>query len=136
MKKNTIKAILTTLIAASAVTYLLMSGDDDTVVCYKTVEEVVQNRENFETVPVRVNGLLVEDSVLNKPGTDNFVFLLKKNDTQLRIEYSGILPDSMKVNEELIAQGTLKSGENTFMATEILTKCPSKYEEEAKAKNR
>ncbi|MBN2341420.1 MAG: cytochrome c maturation protein CcmE [Deltaproteobacteria bacterium] len=136
MNKKAVKAIITILVVAGAVTYLAASSFEETMIYYKTVEEALHARSQFETTPVRVNGLLVPGSIKQKPGTDNFIFELKKNDTVLQIKYAGILPDTMTEGKELIVQGTLVPGEDTLQATEILTKCPSKYEKEAESRNK
>ena len=83
---------------------------------------------------MRVNGLLVEGSIKQKPGTDRFRFRLSKNGKILKIAYSGILPDTMKPGRDLVVQGVLVKGEDLLEASEILTKCPSKYEDIAKSK--
>ena len=57
-----------------------------------------------------------------------------KNGKILEISYSGILPDTMKPGRELVVQGVIVKGEDLFEASEILTRCPSKYEDVAKSK--
>lgn len=136
MNKKVIKALVTILVVAGAVSYLAFSSFEESMIYYKTVEETLQARDQFETTPVRVNGLLVPGSIKQKPNTDSFKFELQKNETILEIEYSGILPDTMTEGKELVVQGTLVPGKKTLAATEILTKCPSKYEKEAQSKNR
>ena len=135
MKPSTIiKILVTVLLVGGALTYLIMSSFDQSMVYYKTVEEVLTERSRFEGEPVRINGLLVEGSVKQKPGTDEFRFNLSKNGKTIEVAYSGILPDSMEPGRELVVQGTLEKGTNRLEASEILTKCPSKYEDVAKSK--
>lgn len=136
MKPKIIKAIITFVVISGAITYLAISSFDESMIYYKTVEEVLQQRSTFENTPVRVNGLLKPGSIKQKPGTDSFIFQLEKNDIFLEVRYSGILPDTMTEGKELVVQGTLVPGKQTLNATEILTKCPSKYEKEAQNKNR
>ncbi|MBN2529722.1 MAG: cytochrome c maturation protein CcmE [Deltaproteobacteria bacterium] len=135
-RKKTIKTIITILVIVGAIAWLAASSFEESMIYYKTVEETLAERSEFEKTPVRVNGLLVPKSILQKPGTDQFRFQLEKNDVVLEIEYAGILPDTMREGKELVVEGTLIPGKNTLNATEILTKCPSKYEKEAKSKNR
>ncbi|MBN2714761.1 MAG: cytochrome c maturation protein CcmE [Deltaproteobacteria bacterium] len=130
-----IKAIVTVLVVAGAITWLVVSSFDENMIYYKTVQEALNERSQFEKTPVRINGLLVPDSVKQKPGTNQFKFQLEKNDAILEIEYAGILPDTMREGKELVVEGTLVPGKNVLSATEILTKCPSKYEKEAQSRN-
>jgi cytochrome c-type biogenesis protein CcmE len=50
------------------------------------------------------------------------------------VTYNGILPDTMAPGRELVVEGVLAGTGNNFKASEILTKCPSKYEETARNK--
>jgi len=135
MKPATIiKILVTVVLVGGALTYLITTSFDESMVYYKTVEEVLNERARFEGEPVRINGLLVKDSVRHKPGTDEFRFTLSKNGKIIEVAYSGILPDSMEPGRELVVQGTLEKGTDRLEATEILTKCPSKYEDVAKSK--
>ena len=45
-----------------------------------------------------------------------------------------VFPDGGEVPTELVVEGLLLPGQDTLNASEILTKCPSKYEEVAKQK--
>jgi cytochrome c-type biogenesis protein CcmE len=135
-KKQLIKAIVTVLVVAGAITWLTASSFEESMIYYKTVEEALNARAQFEKSPVRINGLLVSDSIQQKPGTDQFKFKLKKNASVIDVEYSGILPDTMREGKELVVEGTLIPGKDALNATEILTKCPSKYEKEAQSRNK
>ncbi len=134
MKKK-LSAILSILAVIGAVAYLLISGFDDTVVYYKTVNEFLADPGRFETRPVRINGVLVAGSVRAKPGTNEFRFQLTKRNQTLDVSYEGVLPDTMQEGQELVVHGVYDSAAKTFRAKEILTKCPSKYEAKAKAAN-
>ncbi|MFO8073737.1 MAG: cytochrome c maturation protein CcmE [Polyangia bacterium] len=134
MRRRIIQIAISALLVGGGLIYLIASSFGDSMVYYKTVEEVLAERERFEGRPVRVNGLLVDGSVRRKPNSDEFRFDLSKNEKVLSISYSGILPDSMKPGRELVVQGVLQPGADLLMADEILTKCPSKYEDIARSK--
>lgn len=129
-----IAVIATVAIVGGGLVYLMASSFGDAMVYYKTVDEILAERSRFESRPVRVNGLLVEGSIRQRPGTDQFRFALSKNGKVLEVEYRGILPDTLKSGQEAVVQGSLQPGSDRFVASEILTKCPSKYEDVAKAK--
>jgi cytochrome c-type biogenesis protein CcmE len=129
-----VKIAISVLLVGGALTYLVVSSFGESMIYYKTVGELVAERSRFEGQPIRVNGLLVEGSVKQQPGTDHYRFVLSKNTTELEVSYTGILPDSMAPGRELVVEGVLQPGGNRFAASEILTKCPSKYEDVAKAK--
>ena len=131
--KKRIQILATVAALAVLFTYLLVSGFDDTVVYYKTVDELLADTSRFESRPVRINGILVPGSIKMKPGTKDYLFQITKRQKVVDVAYSGILPDTMLEDKELVVEGTFDAGNNRFAATEILTKCPSKYEAEAKA---
>ncbi|MCP4199505.1 MAG: cytochrome c maturation protein CcmE [Proteobacteria bacterium] len=134
MKKNKIISVtLTIIIVVFAVGYLMFSSLGDTMIYYKTVDEILTESVRFDGKEVRVNGVLVPTSVRQKPGTDQFRFQLSKRGQVLEVAYAGILPDSMQDGGELVVQGALQASQKLFVADQILTKCPSKHEAEAKA---
>ena len=133
-RKLAVQILASVLVVGGGLSYLVLSGAEDSMVYYKTVDELLAERGRFEGKPIRVNGLLAEGSVRSRPGTDQFRFDLVKNSARLAVEYAGILPDSMLPGRELVVQGVLQPGADLLLASEILTKCPSKYEEEARAR--
>ncbi len=134
MKKNkAISIILTIVVVVGAVGYLMVSSLDDTMIYYKTVDELLAESARFDGKPIRVNGVLVPASVRQKPGTEQFRFTLSKRGQVLEVSYAGILPDSMEDGRDLVVQGMLQASQKLFVADQILTKCPSKHEAKAQA---
>lgn len=127
--------VVSALVIGGGLAYLLVSSFGEAMVYYKTVDELLAEHERFAGQEVRVNGQLVEGSLRQKPGTDEFRFELVKNGQVIEVRYSGVLPDTVQVGREILVQGRLAPGENLLRASEILTKCPSKYEDTARAKN-
>ena len=135
--KRTVAIAATVLVVGGAVAYLLLSSfGGDSMIYYKTVDELLAERARFESRPIRINGLLVEGSILRRPGTDEHRFSLTKNGAELSVTYRGILPETMLPGRELVVEGVLRPGSNELAATEILTKCPSKYEAVAKSREK
>ncbi|MDD5308963.1 MAG: cytochrome c maturation protein CcmE [Deltaproteobacteria bacterium] len=131
-----VKIAVSVALVAGALVYFANSwGESGAMVYYKTVDEVIAGADRFEGRPVRVNGTLVAGSVKQQPGTDRFRFKIAKRGQELDVTYAGIIPDAMQDGRELIVQGVLGPDRRSFAATEIMTKCPSKYEAEAKARS-
>jgi cytochrome c-type biogenesis protein CcmE len=126
---------LSVIVVGGGLVYLVLSSVGESMVYYKTVEELLAERGRFEGREVRVNGQLVEGSLARKAGTDEFRFELVKNGKVIEVRYSGIIPDSMARSSEILVQGTLAAGRDELAASEIMTKCPSKYEDRARGKN-
>ena len=132
-RRKIVTTVMTVIGALGAAVYLVFSGFDNTVVYYKTVDELLTNTDRFVNRPVRVNGRLVPHSVQVKPGTSQYRFELEKRHKTVLVTYNGILPDTLSEGQDLVVQGTYDPVGHAFNATEVLTKCPSKYEAEAAA---
>jgi cytochrome c-type biogenesis protein CcmE len=50
-----------------------------------------------------------------------------RNDT-LKVVYNGSVPDTFKEGQQIVAEGKLIAGEDTFVASQLVIKCSSKYE--------
>lgn len=50
----------------------------------------------------------------------------------LRVDFKGALPDTFKEDVEVIVEGKFSPDGETFIARTLVTKCPSKYEEQSK----
>lgn len=58
-----------------------------------------------------------------------FSFYMKDyNGKELKVVYNGTMPNNFESSTNVVVTGKYQNG--YFYATEILTKCPSKYEEE------
>jgi cytochrome c-type biogenesis protein CcmE len=63
-----------------------------------------------------------------------FSFYLKDdNGVEQRVIYSGARPNNFEIADAIVVKGKYEDG--AFRATEILTKCPSKYEAKSDTKN-
>ncbi len=73
--------------------------------------------------PVRLNGKVVKGSF--KSLKDHYEFEVTDGRSQIKIHYSGVLPNSFDEGREIIADGVYQRG--VFKAENLLVKCPSKY---------
>jgi cytochrome c-type biogenesis protein CcmE len=132
-KKRLLKVVLSAVLVVGAIGYLVVSSFGKTMVYYKTVDELLNDTSKYSGTPIRINGVLVPESLMQKPGTHQYRFQMSKRGKVLDVSYLGIVPDSMEDGRDLIVQGEFNVQAGLFDATEILTKCPSKYEAKAQA---
>jgi len=100
---------------------------------YKTVSEVVQNPEDYANRLIQVEGYVVRDTVTWEPG--DLEFNMTDGKLNLSVVYLDVLPANFPVNKnssddsrlEVVVIGSLTTPAR-FNATQILVKCPSKYE--------
>ncbi|MGH2729648.1 MAG: cytochrome c maturation protein CcmE [Actinomycetota bacterium] len=90
---------------------------------YLTTTELTAMGPTSGARDYRVNGTVVPGSI----DTDGLVtnFVITDGDTTMDIVTDRPLPDTFKASSEVVARGRF-DGE-TFTATEVLAKCPSKF---------
>lgn len=74
----------------------------------------------------RLGGLVVEGSVERDPGSMNVRFALTDTQTQIPVEYNGILPDLFREGQGIVSHGRLNQ-DGVFIAEEVLAKHDENY---------
>ena len=141
------------LLIAAAIVYLIISSTQANAQYFLTVEELQNRKAEMTAKDVRISGAVIGDSisydsqsltlkfsVANIPG-DNAVIdargglaaVLKsavedKSQARMNVVYKGVKPDLLKNEAQAIMTGKMDADGN-FTATELLLKCPTKYEE-------
>ena len=141
------------LLIAAAVIYLIISSTQASAQYFLTIEELQGRKAEMVGRDVRISGAVVGDSiqydaktltlrftVANIPG-DNSVIdargglaaVLKaavadQTLARLNVVYTGVKPDLLKNEAQAIMTGKYNA-DGTFKATELLLKCPTKYED-------
>jgi cytochrome c-type biogenesis protein CcmE len=147
------KFLIGGLLIVAAVVYLIISSTQASAQYFLTVQELQTRKAELLGKDVRISGAVVGDSIkydqktmtvnftiVNIPG-DNSVIdargglaaVLKaavEDQTQPRmnIVYNGVKPDLLKNEAQAILTGKYNA-DGTFSATELLLKCPTKYED-------
>ena len=79
---------------------------------------------------VEVQGAWLKDKE-SKFESNKFTFYMKDKDSnEMKVVFDGARPNNFEVAEGVVVKGKVKDG--VFEASEILTKCPSKYEAKEK----
>jgi cytochrome c-type biogenesis protein CcmE len=58
---------------------------------------------------------------------------VERTQQSIPVEYTGFVPDTFREGSGVTVRGRLQ-GDGTFVANEVVAKCPSKYEEAARAR--
>ena len=110
--------------------YLVLSGVRQSNMYFLNVSEALAKAPH-QVQKARVFGTIAPDGLQNAPGSEEAVIRLadKENPRKtLRVEYSGVLPDSLNPGTEVIVEGSMAQDGYVFCAHSLMTKCPSKYE--------
>ncbi len=122
---------------AAVVSYLIYTGISDTMVYYLTPTELLARVEaSPETIDqgVKVSGMLVPGSHGHSTSELLHTFVVEDPDdasVRMNVEFRHPLPDTFndsgEVDVEVVMQGRYRA-DGVFLATEVLTKCGSRYE--------
>lgn len=120
------KLVVGTLIIVLVVAYLFWSGMKDSSSYFLEIEEFFQQKEELVGKGTRINGKLVPNSV--NWDAENLIlkFQLTDGTDTLNVIHNGVAPDTFAEAPSVVVEGKYENG--IFSATQIMTKCPSKYE--------
>ncbi|MBK6684314.1 MAG: cytochrome c maturation protein CcmE [Deltaproteobacteria bacterium] len=142
-RSNLIKILLSATIIVGAGGYLLADtmAEPEVLTYFQPADVVIVNQKDFLGQRIRMGGHVAKDSILLKKGTLEYQFEVKPvlgmmkfpeaKDKTITVRYTGVVPDTFKDDAEVIVTGMVQP-DGSFVAKELLAKCPSKYEAEQK----
>jgi cytochrome c-type biogenesis protein CcmE len=154
LKKKNTKLILGIVIIIAAVVYLIASSTLSQSQYFLTVEELQSNQVEYVGKNVRMSGVVLGDTIAYDPQTLELTFQVAQIPgdhrvieqmggmsvvlaqaaqdptlPKMTIHYVGPRPDLLKDEAQAIITGSLDEN-GIFQASELLLKCPSKYQSE------
>ncbi|MBI5538089.1 MAG: cytochrome c maturation protein CcmE [Deltaproteobacteria bacterium] len=131
--KRNLGLLLALAVMAALIGGLVLKSFNNSAVYAKTVDQLVASRDKLTGRAVRVEGMLVHGSLVKRDNPCEYRFKLAKNAVVLDVRYAQcVVPDTFRDRPEaevgVTAEGKLLR-DGTFEATQIMAKCPSKYEE-------
>ena len=116
------------LVIVGAIVTLAMTSFDEQIYYY-TVAEAQAKASEIGQREFRIKGNVVAGSLALREGVLNeHRFELIADAEVIEVHYNGPLPDTFSDDAEVIALGRFADG-GRFVATEVIAKCPSRYEE-------
>ncbi len=124
---------------AAAVATFVLTGMQDKAIYSKPVDELIAQKDKFAGRPVRAEGNLVHGTMVKRDQPCEFRFTIAKNGVELPVRYPQcVVPDTFRdvpgMDVGVTVEGELQP-DQTFLASSVLAKCPSKYEMREKQKN-
>lgn len=96
----------------------------------KYVDEVLAEPQRYVNTELRVEGIVAAGTVHNRAGSRDYEFSIERNRRTMPVRYTGIIPDTFREGIGVTVRGRLQAS-GTFIANEVVAKCPSKYEMQA-----
>lgn len=123
-----IKVYIAFTVVILAMGFLVMSGfNQETMLYYTTVKELKAKGPEAREQGFRVAGRVLPGTVVKSSDHLQVAFDIEEEGEVLRVVYKGILPDTFKENTEVLLEGRYLPTQE-FQATNVLTKCASKYD--------
>jgi cytochrome c-type biogenesis protein CcmE len=124
---------------AGAIAALVLTGMQDKAIYSKPVDELLAQKAKFMGRPVRVEGNLVHGSLAKREQPCEYKFTIEKNGAELPVRFAQcVVPDTFRDVPDLdvgvTVEGELQANDS-FEASSVLAKCPSKYEMQQRKQN-
>lgn len=130
--------LLVALLAIGAGIVGLVMSFQEAAVYAKSVDQLLAEQSKLAGRPVRVEGDLVKGSLVHQEKPCEYRFKIASNGREIPVRYGQcVVPDTFRdmpgMDVKVTVEGKLQaSGE--FEATQIMAKCPSKYDMREQAK--
>ncbi|NQT19305.1 MAG: cytochrome c maturation protein CcmE [Planctomycetes bacterium] len=124
-KKFIVGGIVMTMCVAALLygATMLMSLD-----FFDSVSQFQKKLDTYNGGAVRVRGIIEPGSVEHDKTTLDTEFVLKDDEASLPVYYKGILPANFEPGSDLVVQGKYHPERKVLVASQLMFKCPSKYE--------
>ncbi|MFI5301682.1 MAG: cytochrome c maturation protein CcmE [Polyangiales bacterium] len=117
--------------AASAIAALVLTNFKDSTVYAKGVDQLLADKGHWVGRSVRVEGTLVRGTLKFREKPCEYEMDVSRGTAKVHLRYAScVKPDTLRDDMPdvgVTAEGRLQDG-GEFIATNVLAKCPSKYE--------
>lgn len=137
--KKRLLLLIPLVMAGAAIVALVLGGVKDKGMYSKPVDQLLAEKAKFRNKQVRAEGNLVHGSLVKRESPCEYRFKMEKNGTEMNVRYAKcVVPDTFRdvpnMDVGVTVEGELLP-DDSVEATQVLAKCPSKYEMKQKAAN-
>lgn len=133
MKKPHAIAIFAGLLIVASFSYLINIGLKEGSMYYLEVSEFTKRMDAVAGEKIRINGAVVADTIHYDMTKGELTFTMKDTagPQKLNVIYRGSPPDLVdRDGVTIVAEGTYNPAAKLFFSSNLLVKCPSKYEKQ------
>ena len=130
--------VLAVLLLLGGAGILFFSAATQNAVYFLNVAEARVLPDRYEK-PIRLFGEVVRHDLREGTARLGVKFTLQDKDQKdllVHVVYAGAVPDTIKSGIEVILEGCFDQKTEAFVATSMMTKCPSKYKANSEGKLR
>jgi cytochrome c-type biogenesis protein CcmE len=121
------KLIVAGGVLLAAVGFLVFNALGSSMAYFVTVGELQSSGKDLTGQQLRVGGDVLPGSISKSGIGEELHFTVTDGNHTLPVVYNGTVPDIFKEDVEVVVEGTLRP-DGTLEASNVLTKCPSKFE--------
>ncbi len=125
--------IASLLVVGGALAIVLVSTASSAMEYYKHVDEVAPAQAKWQGKPLEMHGFVEPGSIKKRLDREHqrmeYKFSELNCGQRIDVYYAGTVPDTFKDGAEVVVKGRLEA--DGFHATEVMAKCPSKYQMKA-----
>ena len=127
------------VMVGAAIVGVVLSGMEDNGIYSKPVDQLVKDKAKFAGRPVRAEGTLVHGTLVKRDSPCEYRFTIENQGTEVPVSFKQcVVPDTFRdvpdMPVSVTVEGELRA-DNSFEATKVVAKCPSKYEMQERARN-
>lgn len=115
------------ILIIAAAGFILYNALNSFSVYYYYISEYQEKRDEIGDTSVRIAGIVAEAPVIWDMAKRTTEFTITDNKNDLIVIYSGSVPSTFEIGTEVVVFGR-SDDKGVFQATELTTKCASKYE--------
>ena len=124
-----VKLLVAATVLLLTVGFLVFNALGSSMAYFQTVSELRESGRDLTGEQVRVGGDVVPGSVSRVGLGDELRFTITDGRQTMDVVYDGVVPDIFKDDVEVVAEGSV-GPDGVFVAENLLTKCPSRFEAE------
>jgi cytochrome c-type biogenesis protein CcmE len=124
-RKQRLTIALLIVFGTALIVGLVMYALKQNINLFYSTTQVVKG-EAPKDARIRVGGMVLKGSLERDPKSLHVSFLITDTAEQVKVEYTGILPDLFREGQGIIAQGKLDA-QGVFQADEVLAKHDENY---------
>ena len=122
-----VRLAICSLILVGATAYMAYLGASSGWTYYVTVDECLEQLDALKGSRVRVSGTVAEGSLVVARDRRSATFRIAGQAGSMAVRCRGFVPETLTEGRPVVVEGQINRG-GTIEATQVLTRCASKYE--------
>ena len=118
--------LLTAFLSIALATFFVLKALDEKIVFFYTPSKLFEKEEN-KMQYIRVGGLVKEKSINFSNDGLKVNFMITDNIKTVNVMFEGILPDLIRENQGVVAEGRFNKEKKIFFAEKVLAKHDENY---------